>query len=256
VNIRKNLILGTILLCSPFFLPKTASAVTLVFDAVDHPKTIKNGPDSGRGVWIFPSGYGTQSFHFVDVKFTVNAGPGGTGAATLTGSLIHRDSGEPWKLTATFDDIGSTGSWPTGTVPYPGMFDDLKAAGIKDDNRIFYKSSTFDFTPMIANPTYDGPTSFVGKGNGNGYVGVIRYRDEVPFGKYPGSEFDLFTVNGWLMTVGGTKQTGDFRWAFGPSNGPPPPDEDIIPEPMTITLVGLGSVLGFLSRRRKKTLPV
>ena len=228
-----------------------ASAALVSFDMLDHPATATW--DSGAlGMGIFPPGYGYNGFHFVDVHFVIDDV---TGLATAQGNIIHNPSGQPWRLSASFQSIASTGTWPTQDhVPYNAnaMLEDLQNAGFNTENRLGWglpsaaTQVSVQIETDILHPAYAGPRQFVGEG-AMGFPFYLRFRyglgAGLPGDPFAGPAFDLIGGAGWFREAGSADHGGDFLFVLKRSTSP------VIPEPATGVLLGLGLLAGVVRKR-------
>ena len=235
--------------------PARPASASIIFDAFDH-------PNLGWGLITIGG-----TFHFDSVQFIVDEN---SGLATLSGQVIHQQSGQVWQLSANFDGIRSTGSFASGSVPYAGMMDDLLNGGDGGGAIIwggspgpggFTSLNNLTLTTSILNPAYTGPTSFiVGQADGNGDAFGVSVNDAFhPPAHIPG--FGGLGASGWwgYETTQGVpcetpgwcngdvvkvlKHGGDSHFILSPTSVNP------VPEPGTFALFGLGLIPGAVRRR-------
>ena len=197
-------LLGLLTLVS---LPASAHATLLdnnklYFDVLNHPDG-KYGNNVNKAdvkdyvlLLTMPSGQ-VNTFRSVDVQMVVDTN---TGYSQMFGNVIHLQSGDPWRLDITLNDMHSRGPWDGSgqhvPFPYADMFKDLKAAGCSNTacttrtNEIYWdllgqgvKSGLpADMTMKLTytgtgTPTYDGPKRWIDQGDRSlGEGGFLTYR--------------------------------------------------------------------------------
>ena len=251
------LTLGSWLVVGPSL--QHAEAALIDFEVVNHPLYFgwPTTPAGTAGFFVFDQtgSFVENSFSLKDVHMLVDTT---TGFGTMNGAVVHNQSGDLWRLSASFTGIRSSGGLPQ-PVPYDTMFDDL--FGHPERQLLWGMAPAGGNTTQfqlnldtdLVSPIYAGPRNYWGlamdvDGDGIAEPFHVTYRYLLDPNAFPGSEFDLLGGSGWVSSTGTfSTHGGDIHFLLrNPTHVNPP-----VPEPMTASLFGLGLVAGGLARRRR-----
>lgn len=199
-----------------------AQAALITYDVFDHPDWgIAGNPPSSFFI-LFGGAWDPYRAVDLEAVFDTVAGTG-----HISGNLIHHVSGDPYAIgDPWFIDMALSGIMPFGYVPsqplpHDQMFEELlTAAGM-----IKFTDVEVNLTPLVANPSYDGPTSFVES-------------MAAAFSRYDAQTLE---GHGWLYSTGEPFTRADFHIVL---RHPRTPDYPEIPEPATLFLMGSGLLAG------------
>jgi hypothetical protein len=222
----------------------------------DHPLTI-NHPPGNTNPWGFVlgcAGCNGGVFDLSSASMTITTrdpstpNDGRGASATMSGSAIHRLSGQSWNFMASFSGSeylpGATG----GPDPTTGIFDAMEADGYGNGGTFIWHDIKFQLGKSGAGDTlnnFSGPLEWIGKADANGNQSYFEYRWKLSPEKYPDPFYDVFGMSAWLrpadLSIAGS---GDIHVTADRQSNP-------VPEPGTMALLGIGlSGMGFLRRRK------
>ncbi|GMV94665.1 MAG: hypothetical protein AMXMBFR82_44430 [Candidatus Hydrogenedentota bacterium] len=229
----------------------SAGATLIGFELADHPDGNERPPlyglrlddgDSTNGpvnTFSFEDGSGNST-----MSMTIDTV---TGVMTISGTMRHSNSntggndfsGEIWTLNASMQLLGT---WNPATLE-DTLLNNPSAIGtlVFDTGSV---SLALD-SGFSATEGYMGPTNWTGKANGSGDEFYLQWNHR--------TNDDVLTGNGWLMPVSGPMNgtSHDFLFTIVPGSGTP---KTVVPEPATLSLLGLGlASLAVRRVRRKRT---